>query len=375
MNFVPMLALVFAIGMTACTPTNSSRSKFITDDFYDQWQATPERLTALQQMIQRRGHGVVVGCGSFETGVMNEMAKVPQEAMAWLIAQPNFFIECSGVGDWSGESSGVTQLGSADFVTIAISGSTQVLPGVLLHELGHAVQQYLTDNSPAAQGGFFPSGNGQFVDLANQAVRRNIFSSYASSYLGNNAFFDEAWAESFASYYFSPQSLKVMREQFPEISQFFSTVLPPPAWESPAPSPTGPFATPSTPGTNPTTPIAPPAPSRWSQSGLFVMIPEQPALNTLQASAPPSVQTLVLCFGSLVECSKTTLPTNIPMGGSVNGQVVTGTRLTASASAQTVYEFTVPPDSAQMRHIPLALLGYDASGSLVARRQVILGRR
>jgi hypothetical protein len=55
--------------------------------------------------------------------------------------------------------------------------------------------------------------------------------------------------------------------------------------------------------------------------------------------------------------------------------MVSGQRLQATASGRSVFSFTVPPEYAQRITVMVAVLAFDASGTLAERRQIVLRRR
>jgi hypothetical protein len=375
-------ALVLTALLNACAPSSSSDGKGILNQSFSEWQAPAERLAFVQQAIQQRGRPVLNNCGQFETQALNQLAKIPQNHFQWLMQQPAFGVYCDNVGSGFSQANGLTEIGSGNGSKsrVSLSGEISVLAPVFLHELGHSAQDFVAEVVDGGRGGgdIFPGYDQQFQSMAMAAQQNGQFSTYARSYLPEKPvlFVYEAWAEAFDSYYYSPESNQAMQRVFPEIHAYMRSKLPAPAWDSSGSQP--PMTAPNPITQQPTFPtsgggIAPP--SIWNKSSLFVMIPEEPALNTLQAAAPAGTQSMVLCFGTLPECSNARAPQTTGISSIANGNMVSGQRLQATASGRSVFSFTVPPEYAQRITVMVAVLAFDASGTLAERRQIVLRRR
>lgn len=366
-----LLVTLVAPTLLGCAPSAPSAStKQIVNRDFDDWQAPADRIAAVEQWVAAQGGRTLAKTTDPEIRaiVVNQMAKVPPVVMQWLIQQKNFEIAFEGSGEGGG--SGYCELGSPDSVRIGFQGAKSVFPTIILHELGHATQQWATSAANRSSGeSIFPAGDDSWQAMTKSASENRQFSTYAKSYLlkgDTETFYYEAFAEAFDSYYFSAESNTYFQGVFPNVYGFMGTLSLAPAWLGES-APIGggpPIGSGGNVGgeTSPFPGVSPPQnPTPLGNSGIFVMVPETPSLNTIDIAADATIAAVSVCFDTMPQC--------------FGGQAA---RVPAQRSQgptdRAVFSVTIPPNMSATGTVPVAIMAMDASNNTVAKRQIVLHR-
>ena len=179
-----------------------------------------------------------------------------------------------GVAGLTTLSSGSTKNGFRGMVATSITTGGNQSGFAMQHEVGHAVEIVARE---AAQNTEYKNFDQALRDVvAELNSKGGLIRGYAKSSPG------EAWAESYANFYCSPNSQAFIRNNLPRTFKFLTVVLPPARWDSPSnPAPVAAVPPP------PPAPKPAPAPAAVPPSSVASQ-PSSPTPASPGLQAPPA---------------------------------------------------------------------------------------
>ena len=224
------LACLGALGLLASCRGGQEQSEpqYLTSSDYTCATPSAARLADVQNRLPP---GFVKGYPSSQMPVVyNRLSLIPDLYLNYLIANfksgklrgiyPgwSFF----GVVGLTTLSAGTSPDGRPGMVATSITTSSTMAGFALQHEIGHAVEIVAIDS--AAKTAAYQDFDGSLSKLYREVLSRPDTRSYAKS---SSA---EAWAESFASFYCSPDSYAYIQQNLPFTNGFLTAVLAPQQW-------------------------------------------------------------------------------------------------------------------------------------------------
>ena len=187
----------------------------------------------LAEVKSRAPNGFISGYPTDQMPVVwSRLALIPDRDLNYLIGNfkagilkgitPGFGL--FGVAGLTTLSYGTSPSGRAGMVASSITTAATMAGFALQHEIGHAVEILAID--AAAHSPAYQNFDADTAKLYQEVLARSDTRAYAKSSAS------EAWAESYANFYCSPQSHAFIQQNLAYTYGFLSAVLDPPVWEA-----------------------------------------------------------------------------------------------------------------------------------------------
>lgn len=163
--------------------------------------------------------------GQSQDEALQALAGIPDRHLDWLIEvnKKNGF----AINNAGGMQGGVTEFGEYPN-WIKVGGATYIIQSALQHEVGHAMRRWFDKHNSATASQWTQAVQSE----ANKESRNPQLNSYPRSYVGQEAYLDEYWAEAYNSFYCSPESNTDLKNYFAGTYNVLRTLSDPPVWEA-----------------------------------------------------------------------------------------------------------------------------------------------